>query len=337
MANLGSGNITVTILNRRTKDSGRHNTNAKLAFGDGALLYPSGGIPLSLGAVGCPNTIESLVVYDMGAGGYSWSWDGANNKLIALQAPVPGAGATPANPRMSTTLASFSVLAASALTNTGSSVIGGAAGISPNGAGSVTGFPPGVVTGATHYADATSATAQTDLATAIAALQALTPGTVFAPATVLGTGGTIPTLGPGVYNWATAGQITGALTLNAGGDPTQQFIFQVGSALTTATAASIVLAGGALADNVFWVIGSSATLGTGTQMLGNILAHTSITFVTGASLTGRALANIGAVTLDSDSISASAQVAGAGAATPLVQPVGVAIAAQTVRCEILGW
>ena len=115
------------------------------------------------------------------------------------------------------------------------------------------------------------------------ALSGLAVTETFAPAVDLGTGGTRPTLGPGVYKWATAGHITGALTLNAGGNPDAEFVFICGSTFITATAASIVLAGGAKADNVYFVAGSSVTLGTGTQLLGNVLAQVSITLNTGAT------------------------------------------------------
>ena len=106
------------------------------------------------------------------------------------------------------------------------------------------------------------------------------------------------TLTPGVYCFSTSAQLTGTLTLDAQGNPDAVFLFQIGSTLTTASDASVVLINGASSCNVFWQVGSSATLGTGTSLAGSILALSSITLNTGAGVTGRALARNGAVTLD---------------------------------------
>jgi hypothetical protein len=110
------------------------------------------------------------------------------------------------------------------------------------------------------------------------------------------------TLTPGVYCFASAAQLTGTLTLDALGNPTAAFVFQVGSTLTTATAAAVVLINGASANNVFWQVGSSATIGATTAFAGNVIALASITFAQGASLTGRALARTAAVTMDTNSV-----------------------------------
>ena len=189
----------------------------------------------------------------------------------------------------------FTVLAATTATNTGSTVVNGDLGISPG--NSLTGFPPGVVNGTTHLADAAAAAAQTALTNDFTAKMAL-PFTSDLSGQVLGTGGTVPTLTPGVYKFTSSCQITGALTLNGAGD----YIFQIGSTLTTAAAASIVLAAGATAARIFWIVGSSATLGTTTSFIGTIEAQASITLTTGASLAGRALARTGAVTMDTNAM-----------------------------------
>jgi uncharacterized protein YhjY with autotransporter beta-barrel domain len=196
------------------------------------------------------------------------------------------------------TAESYGVLASSAVTNTGSSVIGGNLGLSPNGLASITGFPPGIVLGTTNAANAASLLARNDLTTAINTLSAL-PFTVDLTGHDLG--GLVLT--PAVYSFSSSAQLTGLLTLNGLGNPASQFVFQIGSTLTTASNSRVLLINGANGNNVYWVVGSSATLGTGTVFAGNILAATSITLNTGASLScGRALARDGAVTLDTNVI-----------------------------------
>lgn len=192
------------------------------------------------------------------------------------------------------TAAGFAVLAGSTITNTGTTHITGDLGLSPGTA--VTGFPPGTVTGTIHAADPTAAQAQTDLAIAYNDAAARTPTTV---PTELGA----TTLTPGVYTSA-AGTfgITGNLTLDAQGDPHAVFIFQTASTLITASASTVTLTGGAQANNIYWQVGSSATLGTNSTLAGTILALASITVTTGVTVTGRTLARNGAVTLDTNSI-----------------------------------
>ncbi|MEO8690794.1 MAG: ice-binding family protein, partial [Solirubrobacteraceae bacterium] len=191
----------------------------------------------------------------------------------------------------------FAVLAGSTVTNTGPSVVNGDLGLSPGTA--VTGFPPGTVNGSQHVTDAVAAQAQIDLTTAYndAAGQAPT-GAVSADL-----GG--QRLAPGVYRSASSLGLTGALTLDAQGDPNAVFIFQAGSTLTTASASSVNLVNGAQACNVFWQVGSSATLGTASTFRGSILALTSITATTGATVDGRLLARNAAVTLDTNTITRS--------------------------------
>ena len=193
---------------------------------------------------------------------------------------------------------SYAVLGGSTVTNTGPSVIGGDLGLSPG--TSITGFPPGTVTGTTHAADAAALSAQTSLTTAYntAAGQSCTQDL-----TGQDLGGKV--LIPGVYCFSTSAQLTGSLTLNGQGNAAAVWIFKSGSTLTTAGGSSVVMTNGGSQCNVFWQVGSSATVGTSTSFAGNILALTSITMTTGAGIVGRALARNGAVTLDTNNITPS--------------------------------
>ena len=210
------------------------------------------------------------------------------------------------------TAGSFAVLGGSTVTNTGPSVIEGDLGVSPGSA--VTGFPPGLVNGAVHAADAVGVQAKSDLTVAYDDAAGRTP-----PALLPGDLGGL-FLTPGAYRRSSSLLLTGDVTLDAQGDPDAVFIFQVGSSLTTASSSRVVLAGGAQACNVFWQIGSSATLGTDTVFRGNILALASISLNTRAQLQGRLLARNGAVTLDTNTITrgdcAPGRTPGGGATTP---------------------
>jgi hypothetical protein len=211
--------------------------------------------------------------------------------LAAAQSPAEAAVAPVSLGAAST----FGVLAGTTVTNTGpSAVTNGDLGVSPGTA--VTGFPPGTVSGTIHPGDAAAASAQTDL----------TAGFTDAAGRIPTTSGLSSvgnqTLGPGVYNASSSLGVTGTLTLDGQGDTGSVFIFQIGSTLTTDSASTIVPVNGAQACNVFWEVGSSATLGTGSTFLGNILALASITATTGDTISGRLLARNGAVTLDTDTI-----------------------------------
>jgi hypothetical protein len=203
---------------------------------------------------------------------------------ISAQAPV-GLG----------TAGNFAVLAGSTVTNTGPSVISGSVGLAPGSA--VTGFPPGIVlAGTTQVANGVALQAKNDLVTAYndAAGRSST-------ATVSGDlAGR--TLTPGVYTSASSLGLSGQLTLNAQGNPAAVFVFQAGSSLIVGSGSQVNLIGGAQACNVYWQVGSSATIGTSSSFVGNILALTSITMTTGATLQGSALARNGAVTLDTNTI-----------------------------------
>lgn len=192
----------------------------------------------------------------------------------------------------------FLVLAGSTVTNIGPSVLtGGNLGLSPGSA--VTGFPPGTLTppAVMHVTDPIAAQAQLDL-TAAYNYAAGVQGAAVLPGDMAGL-----TFTPGVYKTSSTVMLSsGNVTLDAQGNANAVFIFQVGSTLTTLGSTQVVLAGSAQAKNVFWQVGSSATLGTNSIFMGTIMALQSITLDTGASLTGRALARNGAVTLDSNSI-----------------------------------
>ena len=198
------------------------------------------------------------------------------------------------------TAAAFAVLGASTVTNTGPSIINGDLGVFPGNA--IVGFPPGIVNGVIHPGDAVAAQAQSDLTVAYNTAAGL-PCPPANDLTGIDLGGL--NLVPGVYCFSSSAQLTGNLTLNALGDPNAQFVFQIGTTLTTASGSSVALINGAQACNVFWQVGSSATLGTATSFVGNVMALASITATTGATVNGRLLARTAAVTLDTNLITAA--------------------------------
>ncbi|GHB25436.1 ice-binding family protein [Streptomyces chryseus] len=194
------------------------------------------------------------------------------------------------------TAASYSVLAGSGVTNTGPTVIDHDLGTHPT--PSISGFPPGEVRGAVHAADAQALQAKSDLI--VAYNNAAGQAQDFALGSAIGAG---QELLPGVHTRESGGVLlSGDLTLNAGGNPNAVWVFQIPSTLTTASASRVFLTNGASPCNVFWQIGSSATLGTNSTFVGTIMALTSISVTTGANIEGRALARNGAVTLDNNRI-----------------------------------
>jgi hypothetical protein len=221
---------------------------------------------------------------------------------LAIFAPASSAYAQAPNLGV---LGTFAVLGGSTVTNTGPTVLSGTAtnpgnvGLSPGSA--VTGFPPGILTGpgaTIHISDAIAIQAQIDLTNAYNTLAGR-------PTTANLTGQNLGglTLTPGVYSFSSSAQLTGTLTLNGLGNPNSIFIFNIGGPLTTASASVVALINGAQGGNVFWRVGSSATLGTTTSFAGDILANTSITLNTGARINcGAAWASTGAVTLDTNTI-----------------------------------
>jgi len=232
-------------------------------------------------------------------GGYFWLAACpvvAGTTAVAMSIFSQSAGAATAPVDLGTA-GSFAVLAGSTVTNTGLSVIHGNLGVSPGSA--VTGFPPGIVVapGTEDVGNAVAANAQAALTTAFGDAAGRSPSALEPMITVNGT-----TLVAGVYKASSSLEVNGALNLDAQGDPSAVFIFQTGSTLVTDSASSINLINGAQACNVFWQVGSSATLGTGSAFTGTILANQSITVTTGDTIHGRALASVGAVTLDDDTI-----------------------------------
>jgi hypothetical protein len=215
--------------------------------------------------------------------------------LVAISAVMASAAQAATVPLGTTS--PFAVLGGSTVTNTGPSVINGDVGVSP--LTSITGFPPGVVNGTFHTADGVASGAQDDLVIAYDNAAGRSSD-VTLPGDPVGS-----TLAPGTYTASSQLLLSGDVTLDAHSDPNAVFVFQVGSDLIVAPGSRILLQGGAQACNVFWQVGSSATIGTTSTFVGNILALTSISMNTGASLDGRALARNGAVTLDTNTITKS--------------------------------
>lgn len=230
---------------------------------------------------------------------------------------IPAAAQAAATSPPLGTAASFAVLGASTVTNTGPTVVTGDLGVSPGTA--ITGFPPGSVTGTVHAGDPTAATAQADVGTAygVAAGEACDHNL-----SGQGLGGI--TLTPAVYCFNTSAQLTGTLTLDAQGNPNAAWVFQIGTTLTTASNSAVVLVNGATPcnNNITWQVGSSATVGTGTSFAGNILANTSITLNSSANSTGSLYAHTGAVTLDTNQVSTCAGAGGKAAPTIATTPSG---------------
>jgi Ice-binding-like len=209
------------------------------------------------------------------------------------------------------TAADFAVLGASTVTNTGPTVLIGSLGLYPG--TSVTGFLPGVIEdGSLYIADAAALQAQNDLTAAFNALSSLAPTEILTGENL---GGLLLT--SGVYFYASSAQLTGTLVLDAQGISGAIFVFQIGSTLTTASGSAVVLINSGASCDVYWVIGTSATIGTGTAFVGNVLAAASITSNNLATVDGRLLAMTGAVTLDDNAVSNATCITCAPAPPPL--------------------
>ena len=200
------------------------------------------------------------------------------------------------------TAATFGALGGSTVTNTGATIVTGDIGVWPGSA--ITGFPPGVVTGgAIHANDTAAIAAEANAATAYGHLAGMASTANLSNQDLGGM-----TLAPGVYTFNGAATLHGTITFDAGNDPNATFVIQIGTTLVTSSSSAVSLINGARASNVFFQVGSSATLGSGTAFKGEIVAFTSITLTTGTSLTGSALALNGAVTMDTNAITAAPPV-----------------------------
>ena len=241
------------------------------------------------------------------------------NKLIVLFSWVALSVCLDAQITLGTTVGTFGVLAGSTVTSTstaGTLVIGnlgvwpgtaitGITGIAPGG--------PGIVTGTIHSDDAFAGTAQSELTAAYNTVA----GTASTATWNTDLGGHTFYVG-GVYTApSTSMALTGTVTLDCTSNPNGQIIFQIGSTLTAASGSSVTLVN-CQASNIFWLVGSSATIGTYSSFYGNILAHDAITLTTGASLHGRALARGAAVTLDDNAITMPATLGGGTGGGPPV-------------------
>jgi hypothetical protein len=211
--------------------------------------------------------------------------------LLALVFPYQLDAAGPAPVDLGSA-AHFTILATSTTTTTGGGIINGDVGLSPVGS---QGIPPDKINGTIHNGDPIAAQAQLDLTAAIiAASPAQLPGGINVGAELGG-----KTLVAGVYQSSSGSYgITGDLTLFGG--PDDVWVFQMASTLTVAVSGRVILTGGAQARNIFWQVGSAATLGTSSVFEGTIMAYSSITMNASSTLDGRALAQNAAVTFNGD-------------------------------------
>lgn len=190
------------------------------------------------------------------------------------------------------TTTTYAVIAGDSVVSTNATIITGDVGVSPG--TTVTGFPPATASGTTNAGNVAAGTAITDLTVTINDITARSTSVLTLPSTELG--GT--ELAPGLYDTASSLTLNGTVTLNALGRTDAIFIIRTAGSLTTASGSRVILTGGARAENVYWVVGTTATLGANSTFQGTILANQSITLLSGANVTGRVLSRTGSVTLD---------------------------------------
>lgn len=332
MAALVDADVTYSLIENDKIEGNRKFANWSISFGDGVKTYPAGGIPLNKAKLDCPVRLDFFGFDDMSSSdGLLYKHDYLNNKIriyqFASQAVAPGPAGSPSLG----TSGGFEILANTAVTNTGSTIVTGDIGISPGSA--ITGFPPGLVIGATHQTDAAAAKGQVDFQAAYTDLHARTA----TPITANLNG---QTLTAGVYTESSSTFVlagSGNATLTLSGSATDIFVFIPTSSMTFGAGGTptIALTGGALASNVYWVPTVSATLNvsaTGT-MVGTVIANTSIT-LNGGAVNGRLIALNGAVTIAAASTVslASAPVTPAG----MVELTG-AVPAKTITALAVGY
>lgn len=223
----------------------------------------------------------------------------ATARLLTIAAMAMFARTSPVAAQLGTA-ETFSVLGGSTVTNTGATTLSGDIGVWPGSA--ITGSGTFTLTGSIHQADAVAQQAHADATTAYSNFFNM-PCATDLSGQVLGSAG-YASLMPGVYCFSSSAQLTGSLSLDFLGNSASLFLFQIGTTLTTASASSVTSITGGPGDNVFWQVGSSATLGTATAFQGTIIADQSISLLTGATIRcGRALTLVGAVTMDNNTIS----------------------------------
>jgi hypothetical protein len=243
----------------------------------------------------------------------------ASVAALGLMVAIPGSAQAAGQPSVGLgTAKTYAVLAGTEVANTGATTISGDVGLNPGKQAAITGFPPALLANGTRQAgDAAALQAQADLTKAYLDAQGRTPVVVVSK----DLGG--QTLAPGVYKATTALELTGTVTLDAHNDPNSVFIFQAGSDLVTSSTSQVRLVNGASSCNVFWQVTSSATLGSDSHFRGSILALTSISLNSRATVDGRVLARNGAVTLKANQINSPHCAAGVAAATPAAQVTAV--------------
>jgi hypothetical protein len=310
MAAIAKNNVTYVIKKNSKDDFTNVVLDATIGFGNGVLTYPANGIPLTDGNLACPNVIDSLIVEGGQGSDYIAQWDPIHDSIRLFEVPpqpvpAPGVG----TPAMGVAR-SYAALAASALTGSaGGSVLSGNIGIYPGLLAAITNFPPSTYTGVENAGNAAAQAAQAAALSAYLDLQSRPSSTI---ATELGG----QNLGPGVYSAASGTfQITGGLTLTLTGSATDVFVFQTATTLITGIGAgghaNIALAGGALASNVYFVVGSSATIASaassaGSIFNGNVIAQSSITATQASTINGSLIALTGAITYSAGAASSSA-------------------------------